>query len=92
MIIKIVKKLYLEILRYIDCKKYAKKLGVQFGKDCRFYRPNFGSEPYLISIGDHVLIANGCKFITHEGGHWVLKGLSSKYQNTFGYGKIRIEK
>ena len=87
----IIKRIYLEILRYIDCKKYAKKLGVKFGKDCRFSRVSFGSEPYLVSIGEHVLISSGCKFVTHEGAHWVLKGLSSKYDNTFGYGQIKIE-
>lgn len=49
----------------------------------------FGSEPYLISIGNHVLIS-GAFFITHEGAHWVLKGLDPSLKNTFGYGRITI--
>lgn len=57
-------------------------------------RPSFGSEPYLISLGDHVRTAAAggrvC-FVTHEGGHWVLNGLDrEKYRNTFGYGRITI--
>lgn len=29
---------------------------------------NFGSEPYLISVGDNCLITDGVRFITHDGG------------------------
>ena len=50
-------------------QKYAKKKGVAIGDNCRFTgKISFGTEPYLISIGNHVLIA-GCTFITHEGAH-----------------------
>ena len=44
----------------------------------------------IISIGNHVLIA-GATFITHEGAHWVLKGLEpEKFKDTFGYGRITV--
>ncbi len=28
----------------------------------------FGSEPWIINIGDNVYITDGVKFITHDGG------------------------
>ena len=41
---------------------------------CEIYSTaNFGSEPYLVSIGHHVRINDGVNFITHDGGVWVLR-------------------
>lgn len=69
---------------------YARKLGVSVGKNCEFYKDiNWGSEPYLISIGDHVRIASGCKFVTHDGGVWVLRNLKNIPQVDI-FGTIRI--
>lgn len=50
---------------------YRKEFGVTIGKNCRIMgkRLNiFGSEPYLIEIGNNVTIADDVKFITHDGG------------------------
>jgi acetyltransferase-like isoleucine patch superfamily enzyme len=33
----------------------------------------FGSEPWLITLGDNVYIASGCQFITHDGGVLILR-------------------
>ena len=55
---------------------YARSLGVQIGRDVRLVGISggtFGSEPYLISIGDHVTIPGGVQFITHDGGVWVFR-------------------
>jgi ribose/xylose/arabinose/galactoside ABC-type transport system permease subunit len=30
----------------------------------------FGSEPFLVTLGKHVCITGGARFITHEGGLW----------------------
>lgn len=90
---KVFKKIYLYIYSWISYEKYARKIGVTIGKDCKLHgRPGFGSEPYLISIGNHVKTGNGkVYFITHEGAHWVLQGLNpEKYRHTFGYGRITI--
>ena len=86
------KTLYYQYLETFKPLKYCKKVGVQIGKNCCFTgKMRFGLEPYLIEIGDHVLIA-GATFITHEGAHWVLKGLNfDKYNDTFGYGRIIIK-
>lgn len=36
------------------------------GNDCEFYTLNLGNEPYLISLGNHVVLASNCSFITHD--------------------------
>lgn len=56
--------------------QYARAIGVSVGSDCRFIGLDintFGSEPYLIKIGDHVTITSGVRFITHDGGVWVIR-------------------
>ena len=58
-------------------KVYSKAYGVRFGDRVRLTgKPDFGSEPYLISIGNDVTIASGVTFHTHDGGVGVLR---SKY-------------
>jgi len=67
---------YRLILKYYERytpSAYAELLGVNFGKHCRFIgRNHFGSEPYLIYIGDYVSITSST-FITHDGGVWVFR-------------------
>lgn len=56
-----------------------RKEGVTIGDDCEIYKDvAFGSEPYLISLGDKVRITSGCRFITHDGGVWVLRNKYNK--------------
>ena len=58
---------------------YRKFLSVTIGKNCRFTGTiHFGSEPFLISIGDHVTLAHNVTFHTHDGGVWVFR---DKYPN-----------
>jgi len=84
------KKAYNFFLLRTNPIKYGRKNGVKIGKNTHFTgKMGFGTEPYLISIGDHVLIA-GATFITHEGAHWVLKGLDPSLEHTFGYGRITV--
>ncbi len=57
---------------------YARSLGVDIGKDARLLniKPGpgtFGSEPYLIKIGDHVTVTAKVQFVTHDGGVWVFR-------------------
>lgn len=55
---------------------YARSIGVEVGEDCRLLginRGTFGSEPFLIKIGNHVTITSGVKFINHDGGVWVFR-------------------
>lgn len=54
-------------------EKLARKTGVNIGKNCRIYTSYFGSEPFLISIGDNVTVTSDVKFITHDGSGWLMK-------------------
>ena len=61
---------------------YARKKGVKVGENCRIYIKNWGSEPFLVSIGDHVTVTSGVKFITHDGSTCLVKDDKGKrYQH-----------
>lgn len=69
-----------KIKNYLLYKKdkitYYRKKGVQIGNDCSFVsRVSFGSEPYLIKLGNKVRISSGVSFITHDGGMHVLRNI-----------------
>jgi acetyltransferase-like isoleucine patch superfamily enzyme len=67
--------MYERIKNWILLTRYKMK-GLQVADDCRFSAiPDFGSEPYLISIGKHVGIASGVTFLTHDGGTFVFRHL-----------------
>ena len=66
-----------------DPVKYARSLGVKIGNDVRLISiksgsGTFGSEPYLVVIGNHVTVTGGVRFVTHDGGVWVFGCLESK--------------
>lgn len=50
--------------------KYATKIGVNFpvGEVYLYGKINWGTEPWIITLGSNVHITNGVKFITHDGG------------------------
>lgn len=50
----------------------ARAQGVKIGNDCRIYSRNFGGEPWLITIGDHVDISTNVEFMTHDGTGWLI--------------------
>lgn len=67
-----------------------RKQGVRIGVGCEINKSvSFGSEPYLITIGDYVRITSGVKFITHDGGIWVLRN-TRQLPNADIFGKIVI--
>ena len=69
----------------------ARKMGVVIGKDCRFQgKPRWGSEPWLITIGNHVELSGNVTFITHDGATWVFRD-QERYNNVIRYGKIIIK-
>lgn len=84
-------KLINTLIKYYSVRIYAKKIGVEISEDTRLIGKNidFGSEPYLISIGQHVTISSNVQFITHDGGTWVFRE-EEKYKNTVKYGRIII--
>lgn len=68
-----------------------RKLGVTIGDNCEIYKNDivWGSEPYLITIGDNVRITAGVKFVTHDGGLWTLRALG-KGNDIDKFGRIKI--
>lgn len=50
-------------------EQYARHLGVQIGKNCLIDTREWGSEPYLITIGDNVQITRCVSVFTHGGGN-----------------------
>lgn len=84
--------LFADRVKYLDI---LRKSGVQIGEHCEIYKSaSFGSEPYLISIGNHVRINTGVQFVTHDGGLWVLRDSNAGYGDEFKdadkFGKIII--
>jgi len=66
----------------------ARDAGVKVGKNCRFYDVKFGIEPFLIEIGDNVLISGNVQFINHDGGINIFR---FEQEHIVGhYGKIKI--
>ncbi|WP_437395702.1 acyltransferase [Flagellimonas lutimaris] len=54
--------------------EYARHLGVEVGENCRIISsPKFGSEPWLIKIGNKVTITSGVRIITHDGATWLVE-------------------
>jgi acetyltransferase-like isoleucine patch superfamily enzyme len=59
-----------------DPEAFARSIGVRLEGRVRFYginRAMFGSEPWLVSLGDNVYVTNGVQFITHDGGTLILR-------------------
>ncbi len=62
---------------------YARKKGVKVGENCRIYIKNWGSEPFLVSMGDYVTVTSGVKFITHDGSTCLVKDAQAKRYQRF---------
>lgn len=54
--------------RLYSPEKYARQIGVTIGKNCYIDTRNWGSEPYLITIGNHVQVTHEVSIYTHGGG------------------------
>lgn len=52
---------------------YAKYLGVTVGDNCRIYSFKFGTEPWLIEVGNNVTITSGVVLLTHDGSSWLVR-------------------
>lgn len=66
---------------------FLRGYGVKIGKHCEIHATHFSTEPYLIEIGDHVGIAAGTMFITHDGSVRILR---DKYPELDHFGTIKI--
>ena len=76
---------YLYYRFFLDGISFARRLGVKVGTDCRIYTAQFGSEPWLIEIGNKVTVTSGVRIITHDGSTWLFnddKGRRFLYKKT----------
>lgn len=51
---------------------------------------DFGSEPYLIALGDNVRISSDVRFITHDGGTWAFRNFHEDMQHIVKFGPIVV--
>ena len=68
--------------------EYFRKQGAQIGEGCSIIPKSLGTEPYLVKIGNHVTVASGVSFITHDGGPWIFR---NEVPNLQVFGPIIIE-
>lgn len=70
--------------------KMAQQKGMKIGENLYVEGiPNFGSEPFLVEIGNDVTLAEGVSFINHGGDARVTKKLE-KYKDGRNFGRIKI--
>ena len=80
-----------KIKRRKNIIKYLKQKGCKIGEECEIYSSaSFGSEPYLIKLGNHVRVNSGVHMVTHDGGVWVLRGSDEKLKDIDLFGRIVI--
>lgn len=71
MIAKAINKLKRAILVKTNQKRYIEDLGIDAvdSSSVHIYgKVEFGSEPWIITLGRNVYLTNGVQFITHDGG------------------------
>ena len=73
-----------------DPIRYFRSQGTEIGEGVEIFGADlftFGSEPYLVSIGNQVTISHNVDFITHDGG---LRVARVRYPNAYLYGRIQV--
>lgn len=76
--------------KFISPNQLAHKLGVSYGKNCVFRTRSFGSEPYLIEVGDNFETSSNVHFVTHDGSLSVIRNLYDEYSDVDIFNKIVI--
>ncbi len=90
MIIRIIDsfyRLFLEKFKPSCLIKYYRRKGIKIGENCYIGPLYYTDEAYLIEIGNHVAIAGGGVFITHDAS---LKFFNEDFQNEELFGMIKI--
>lgn len=76
--------------KFLNIREFYLSKGVSIGDEFRIIEPQrstFGSEPYLVKVGNHVTISANVRFVTHDGGVWVFR---NQEPNIDVFGKIVI--
>ncbi len=67
-----------------------RRAGLTLPDDCKLGGlPDFGSEPYLVTIGHHVAMAAEVCFLTHDGGTHVFRH-QERYKKVIKFGRITV--
>ena len=73
-------KLAMKLANRNSCSKvkYLRKQGCQIGEKTRILcnLNSFGTEPFLVEIGEDCLLSSNLNFFTHDGGVKVLNSLN----------------
>ena len=85
--LNILKRVYFQLL---SANNKAKIVGVKYGKNPKFRTKYFGSEPYLIEVGDNFETFGDVYFITHDGSIGVLRNLYTEFQEMDFIDRISI--
>lgn len=89
--IELLQRVIWRIMYFRNPIAYARKIGVKVGKGSNFVSmPSFGSEPWIVSIGEHTNISSNVSFVTHDGGRWVLDHLYPSEAPFYKIGKIQV--
>ena len=81
-----------KLRRLFDPVGFAKSQGMKVGKGFSIaskWGTSFGTEPYLITIGDYVRLSGANKFFTHDGGTWAFRDMP-EYKDVFKFAPITI--
>lgn len=88
-IVSLIKRMILTVT--LSPISYARRQGVRLGENCLIGRGvNFGSEPYLVSIGDNFYSSNNIQFITHDGSVNVIRNLYIEHKFADLMGEISV--
>ena len=87
----IFKTVFEHISRMRNPVKYWRKRGARIGENCYIVSSvSFGSEPFLVTVGDHVRLTSDVQLITHDGGVWVLRELYPELKDIDVFGRIKL--
>ncbi len=68
-----------------------RRRGVKIGSGCVIDKTaEFGTEPYLITLDDHVRVTRGVCFITHDGGLWTPRNMGLVDKKADRFGRIHV--
>jgi acetyltransferase-like isoleucine patch superfamily enzyme len=73
--------------RFSDGAIAARSMGVTVGRRTRIYSGEFGTEPWLIDIGDDVTISIGVAFLPHDGAYALC---ADEHGRRYRYSKIVV--
>ena len=58
--------------------KFLRSQGFKIGEGCLYFSNRIPPEPYLVEIGNHVVVSSRTEFITHDGSVWVFRDKNPK--------------